>query len=61
MFLPRAPQKDIERGLAEAGNVSARLLGIVLNKVDSSVQSRYEPYHGNKYHRKYYAKYGYTE
>lgn len=51
----------IERGLAEAGNVASRLLGIVLNKVDSSVQSRYEPYHGKKYHQKYYAKYGYTE
>jgi polysaccharide biosynthesis transport protein len=51
----------IERGLAEAGNVTSRLLGVVLNKVDTSTQSRYENYHGNKYHRKYYAKYGYTE
>jgi polysaccharide biosynthesis transport protein len=51
----------IERGLAEAGNVTSRLLGVVLNKVDTSTQSRYEHYHGNKYHRKYYAKYGYTE
>lgn len=51
----------IERGLAEAGNVSSRLLGVVLNKVDTSTQSRYELYHGNKYHKKYYAKYGYTD
>jgi hypothetical protein len=33
----------------------------VLNKVDTSVQSRYELYHGNKYHQKYYANYGYLE
>ena len=51
----------IERGLAEASNVSDRLLGVVLNKVDTSAQSRYELYHGNKYHKKYYAKYGYME
>lgn len=51
----------IERGLAEAGNVTDRLLGVVLNKVDMSAQSRYEFYHGNKYHQKYYAKYGYME
>jgi len=42
----------IERGLADAGNVTDRLLGVVLNKVDTSVQSRYELYHGNKYHQK---------
>ncbi|MCI0736557.1 MAG: polysaccharide biosynthesis tyrosine autokinase [Beijerinckiaceae bacterium] len=51
----------IQQALAEAGNVSSRVLGVVLNKVDSTVQSRYEPYHGSKYHRKYYAKYGYTD
>jgi succinoglycan biosynthesis transport protein ExoP len=51
----------IERGLAEASNVTGRLLGVVLNKVDTSTQSRYELYHGNKYHQKYYAKYGYME
>ena len=45
--------------LADADNVTDRLLGVVLNKVDTPVQSRYELYHGNKYHQKYYAKYGY--
>jgi polysaccharide biosynthesis transport protein len=38
----------IERGLADAGNVTDRLLGVVLNKVDTSVQSRYELYHGTE-------------
>ena len=51
----------IEQALAEAANVSSHLLGVALNKVDSAVQNRYEPYHGSKYHQKYYAKYGYTD
>lgn len=51
----------IEQGLAEAQNVMDHLLGIVLNKVDLSVQARYEPYRGSAYQSKHYAKYGYTE
>ncbi|SFK75508.1 polysaccharide biosynthesis tyrosine autokinase [Methylocapsa palsarum] len=51
----------IERGLSEAQSVYDRLLGVVLNKVDMSAQSRYERYHGNHYYRKYYSKYGYVE
>jgi succinoglycan biosynthesis transport protein ExoP len=51
----------IERGLSEAQAVYDRLLGVVLNKVDTSAQSRYERYHGNHYYRKYYSKYGYLE
>ncbi len=51
----------VERGLSEAQGVYDRLLGVVLNKVDMSAQSRYERYHGNHYYRKYYSKYGYLE
>ncbi|HUI21183.1 MAG TPA: polysaccharide biosynthesis tyrosine autokinase [Methylocella sp.] len=51
----------IERALADAESVTSRLLGVVLNKVDTSTQSRYELYHSHKYHQKYYAKYGYME
>ncbi len=51
----------IERALTEAHNVYDQLLGIVLNKVDMSVQSRYERYHGDHYYRKYYSKYGYLD
>jgi succinoglycan biosynthesis transport protein ExoP len=51
----------IDRALADVGNVTDRLLGVVLNKVDTSAQGRYELYHGKKYHQKYYAKYGYME
>jgi succinoglycan biosynthesis transport protein ExoP len=51
----------VERALTEAQGVYDRLLGVVLNKVDMSAQSRYERYHGNAYYRKYYSKYGYVE
>jgi succinoglycan biosynthesis transport protein ExoP len=50
----------VERGLSEAQAVYDRLLGVVLNKVDTSTQNRYESYHGNQYYRNY-AKYGYLE
>ncbi|MEJ0095900.1 MAG: polysaccharide biosynthesis tyrosine autokinase [Methylocella sp.] len=51
----------IERGLSEAQGIYDRMLGVVLNKVDTAAQSRYERYHGNHYYRKYYSKYGYVE
>jgi succinoglycan biosynthesis transport protein ExoP len=51
----------VERGLSEAQGIYDRLLGVVLNKVDTAAQSRYERYHGNHYYRKYYSKYGYVE
>jgi succinoglycan biosynthesis transport protein ExoP len=51
----------VERALTEAHNVYDQMLGVVLNKVDLSVQSRYERYHGDHYYRKYYSKYGYVE
>jgi succinoglycan biosynthesis transport protein ExoP len=51
----------IERALTDAHNVYDQLLGVVLNKVDMSVQSRYERYHGDRYYRKYYSKYGYVD
>lgn len=51
----------VQRGLADAQPIYDRLLGVVLNKVDTSTQNRYERYHGSHYHRKYYSKYGYVE
>ena len=51
----------IERSLSDASGVYDRLLGVVLNKADTAVLGRYEGYHGNYYHNKYYARYGYTE
>jgi succinoglycan biosynthesis transport protein ExoP len=51
----------VEHNLANAREVYERLLGVVLNKADVNVLSRYEGYHGNYYYKKYYARYGYTE
>jgi polysaccharide biosynthesis transport protein len=36
------------------------LAGVVLNKADFKVMSRYENQRGNYYYNKHYARYGYT-
>lgn len=51
----------VEHNLGSAAGVYDRLLGVVLNKADTTVLGRYEGYHGNYYYNKYYARYGYTE
>jgi succinoglycan biosynthesis transport protein ExoP len=51
----------IEHNLAAAPGVYERLLGVVMNKADMNVLSRYEPYQSNYYYRKYYARYGYVD
>lgn len=51
----------VEHNLGTAAGVYDRLLGVVLNKADTTVLGRYEGYHGNYYYNKYYARYGYTE
>ncbi len=51
----------VEHELSAASGVYDRLLGVVLNKADTNILGRYEGYHGNYYHNKYYARYGYTE
>lgn len=51
----------VEHNLSVASGVYDRLLGVVLNKADTTVLGRYEGYHGNYYYNKYYARYGYTE
>jgi succinoglycan biosynthesis transport protein ExoP len=51
----------VEHNLAGAAGVYDRLLGVVLNKADTTVLGRYEGYHGNYYYNRYYARYGYTE
>jgi succinoglycan biosynthesis transport protein ExoP len=51
----------VEHSLAGAAGVYDRLLGVVLNKADTTVLGRYEGYHGNYYYNRYYARYGYTE
>jgi succinoglycan biosynthesis transport protein ExoP len=51
----------VERGLSEAQGVYDCLLGVVLTKVDMRAQSRYEPYYGDHYYKKYHSKYGYVK
>jgi succinoglycan biosynthesis transport protein ExoP len=51
----------VEHSLSEASGVYDRLLGVVLNKADTTILGRYEGYHGNYYYNKYYSRYGYTE
>jgi succinoglycan biosynthesis transport protein ExoP len=51
----------VEQSLNAARGVYQNLLGVVLNKSDTSVHGRYDGVHGNYYHKKYYARYGYTD
>jgi succinoglycan biosynthesis transport protein ExoP len=51
----------VEHALGAARGVYDNLLGVVLNKADINVLSRYESYRGKYYHNRYYARYGYTD
>ncbi|MCA1433517.1 polysaccharide biosynthesis tyrosine autokinase [Bradyrhizobium sp. BRP20] len=41
--------------------IHEKLLGVVLNKADTKLISRYESYQGRYYYQKYYSRYGYVE
>jgi succinoglycan biosynthesis transport protein ExoP len=51
----------VEHALAEARGVYDSMVGVVLNKANISVLSRYESDRGGYYYNKYYSRYGYTE
>jgi succinoglycan biosynthesis transport protein ExoP len=51
----------VEHALGAARGVYDNLLGVVLNKADINVLSRYESYRGKYYYNRYYARYGYTD
>jgi succinoglycan biosynthesis transport protein ExoP len=51
----------VKHTLGAARGVYDNLLGVVLNKADINVLSRYESYRGNYYQNRYYARYGYTD
>jgi succinoglycan biosynthesis transport protein ExoP len=52
----------VRHTLNEAKGVYENLLGVVLNKADVNVLSRYEGYRGGShYYKKYYTRYGYSE
>lgn len=50
----------VQHELAAVPEIHSRLLGVVLNKANVKVLERYEYYYGGHYHKKYYARYGYT-
>lgn len=51
----------VRHNLRNAPEIQDKLLGIVLNKADTRLLSRYESYHGRYYYQKHYARYGYVE
>jgi len=51
----------VEHALRNARGVFDNLLGIVLNKADLKVLSRYDAYRGNYYKNKHYIRYGYAD
>jgi succinoglycan biosynthesis transport protein ExoP len=57
----RTKIETVEHALSDARGVYDNLVGVVLNKANISVLSRYESYRGNYYYNKYYSRYGYTD
>lgn len=51
----------VKHNLRGAPEIRDKLLGVVLNKADTKLLSRYESYQGRYYYQKYYARYGYAE
>jgi succinoglycan biosynthesis transport protein ExoP len=51
----------VEHVLSDSQGVFENLLGVVLNKADITMLSRYEGYRGHYYYNKYYSRYGYTD
>jgi polysaccharide biosynthesis transport protein len=51
----------VEYALAEAPAIAERLLGVVLNKVDIGVMSRYDSHRGKYYHNRYDKRYSYVD
>jgi succinoglycan biosynthesis transport protein ExoP len=50
-----------EKLLAEAQEIYDRLLGVIMNKADMNVMSRYEGLASHYKYRKSYSRYGYIE
>jgi succinoglycan biosynthesis transport protein ExoP len=50
----------VEFSLSGAKDIYKKLAGVVLNKADFKVMSRYENQRNNYYYNKHYARYGYT-
>jgi succinoglycan biosynthesis transport protein ExoP len=57
----RTKMDVVKHNLRAAPEIHEKLVGVVLNKADTSLLARYESYHGRYYYQKYYARYGYVE
>lgn len=57
----RARIEIVEQALRATPGVYENLLGAVLNKADVNALGRYETAAGNRYYKRYYARYGYTD
>ena len=53
--------ETVQRALADAPGVAQNMLGVVLNKADTNLLSRYDGHRGHYYYNKYYSRYGYTD
>ncbi|WP_183237630.1 AAA family ATPase [Bradyrhizobium sp. CIR18] len=51
----------VMHNLCASPAIHEKLLGVVLNKADTKLISRYESYQGRYYYQKYYSRYGYVE
>lgn len=51
----------VEHAFGDARGVYENLLGVVLNKANIGVLSRYEGFRGNYYYNRYYTRYGYGD
>ena len=51
----------VEHALKGSRGVYDNLLGVILNKVDVNVLSRYDSHRSKYYYNRYYARYGYTD
>src|SRR5579875_115037 len=57
----RTKRDVVEDTLGEAPELYERLLGVLLNRADIGIMSRYEGYASRYPYRKQYSRYGYTE
>jgi polysaccharide biosynthesis transport protein len=51
----------VQHALHTAPNVSAAILGTVLNKTDMKAMRRYDSYHNDYYNTEHYGRYGYVD
>jgi polysaccharide biosynthesis transport protein len=47
----------VQKAIKEASHVYDNVLGVILNKVDIGIMSRYEGYSAQYYHNKYFKRY----